>query len=105
MVKEQLREFALPEDYHVVIDKPGRLYSNRTKLAWFNERWVMVWQDGVMWGELHRQCNRFEYWLAESRNGREWSAPRRLAFTEPLAADASEQNLAPRLMSWMRRLS
>ncbi len=94
MVEEQLREFALPEDYHVVIDKPGQLYNSRTTLAWFNERWVMVWQDGVMWGELRWQCNCFEYWLAESRDGREWSAPRRLAFTEQRAADASGFHLS-----------
>lgn len=94
MVKAQLREFALPEDYHVVIDKPGRLYSSRTTLAWFQDRWVLLWQDGRMWGKEYWACDQFEYWLAESRDGREWTTPRQLAFAEVPYPDARTFHLS-----------
>lgn len=78
MVKEHLKEFALPEDYRVVIEKPSRLPSNRNTLCWFGDRWLLIWQDGIWWGPERWRCNNFEYWLSESKDAKTWSEPRRL---------------------------
>ena len=48
----------------------------------------MVWQDGTVWGPQYWACSQFEYWLAESRDGRTWSAPRQLVFTDVPYPDA-----------------
>jgi len=93
MVETKFTEFALPEDYHVVIDNTSRLLSNHTTLAWFHDRWVMVWQDGVRWGPERWACNQFTYWLAESPDGHTWSAPRRLEFAEVPYPDAHHFHL------------
>lgn len=87
-VKEHLKEFALPEDYRVIIDNPSRLPSNRTTLCWFKDRWVMVWQDGIWWGPERWRCDTFEYWLSESINAKTWSEPRRIEFAEFPDSDA-----------------
>ncbi len=75
MVKEHIREFALPEDYRVVIEKPSRTHSTAPSIAWFEGRWVMVWQDGEPWEPYDGP---FWFMLSESADGKAWSVPRRL---------------------------
>lgn len=93
MVRERLSEFALPEDYRVVIEKPSKLPDNRTTLSWFKDRWVMVWQDGIWWGPERWRCDTFEYWLSESIDAKTWSEPRQLEFTGARFPDADAFHL------------
>jgi len=93
MVTQHLADYALPEDFRVVIDKPSRLLSNGASLAWFAGRWVLVWQDGVMWGKERWQCDRFECWLSESPDARTWSQPRLLEFGATQYTDSANLHL------------
>jgi len=93
MVKDHLKEFALPEDFRVVIDKPSRLPNNRPTLCWFKDRWVLIWQDGTWWGPELWRCDGFEYWLSESKDARTWSEPRRLEIPIAHREDAHAYHL------------
>lgn len=93
MVKQHLKEFALPEDYRVVIDKPGKLPSNRTTLCWFKDRFVLIWQDGIWWGPERWRCNNFVYWLSESKDAKTWSEPRQLEIPIAHLEDAHAYHL------------
>lgn len=75
MIKSKLPEFALPEDYRVVIDKASRTHSTAPSLAWFKGRWILVWQDGEPWEPYDGP---FWFLLSESVDAKEWSEPRRL---------------------------
>lgn len=75
MVKQQLPEFALPEDYRVVINKATPIHTTRPSLVCFKGRWVLLWQDGVPWEPYDGP---FWFWLSESEDGKTWSEPRKL---------------------------
>ena len=75
MIKSKLPEFALPEDYRVVIDKATLIHTARPQLVQFKGRWVLLWQDGVYWEPYDGP---FWFWLSESKDGKSWSEPRKL---------------------------
>lgn len=75
MVKQHLKEFELPEDYRVVIDKPAPIHNTSPSLVWFRDRWILLWQDGVPWEPYDGP---FWFWISESADGRNWSEPKRL---------------------------
>ena len=87
MVKESLKEFALPEDYRVVFDKTTRIHTTRPSLVHFKGRWILLWQDGVPWEPWDGP---FWFWLSESEDGKSWSEPRKLNL--PKGADAMRLN-------------
>lgn len=93
MVTEHLAEFALPEDYRVVIDRRSSTHSTAPTLAFFAGQWVLVWQDGLQWGPERWQADKFELWLATSADGRAWSKPRRLELTGLTYPDAASFHL------------
>jgi len=76
MVHDALKAYALPEDFHVVLDALGNIQSASPALAWFEGRWVLVWQDGQP-GKPYN--GPFWFLLSESTDARNWSEPRRLA--------------------------
>ena len=86
MVKEHLSEFALSEDYRVVIDKPSNNFTVAPALIWFKDRWVLIWQDGTMWGEVRWQVDHMRFWICESTDGKTWSEPRLIDLPEQLQA-------------------
>lgn len=88
MVAKHLKEYSLPEDYRVVIDKPSRIPSTHPTIAWFKDRWVLIWQDGIVWGKERWAADRFEFWMSESVDGIEWSEPRRIDLGEAHYLDA-----------------
>ena len=69
------RRSALSEDFRTVVGEPCRTRTASPSLAWFRDRWVLVWQDG-RGGERSEE----PYWfmLTESSDGRTWSEPRRI---------------------------
>jgi RNA polymerase sigma factor (sigma-70 family) len=75
MVEKTVKEYRLPEEFRVVIRRASRTKTSAPALAWFHDRWIMVWQDGVR-GEPWDH----PYWffLSESADARQWSEPRRL---------------------------
>jgi RNA polymerase sigma factor (sigma-70 family) len=75
MVAKTLKEYQLPEDYRVCLKRPSATQTVAPGLAWFQGRWVMVWQDGVRGDPWDHP---FWFLLSESPDGREWSEPRRL---------------------------
>ncbi len=83
VVQQQLPQFALPEDYRVVIDKATPIHTTRPSLAWFKGRWLLIWQDGVPWEPYDGP---WWYWLSESSDGKQWSEPRKLEM--PAGSDA-----------------
>jgi len=87
MVEKHLKDFALPEDYRVVIDKPTKIHTTRPALAYFKDRWIIIWQDGVPWEPYDGP---FWFWLAESSDGKNWSEPRKLEI--PKGCDAMRYN-------------
>ena len=87
MVKQHLKEFALPEDHRVVFEKTTPIHTTRPTLVWFKDRWVLLWQDGVPWEPWDGP---FWFWLSESRDGKSWSEPRKLDL--PNGSDAMRYN-------------
>ena len=75
MVEKTVKEYQLPEDFRVVIKRASRTKTSAPTLAWFHDRWVMVWQDGTPGDPWDHP-----YWflLAESPDAKDWSEPRRL---------------------------
>lgn len=79
IVTQQFREFALPEDHRVVIDRPSGTYSAAPSLVWFKDRWALIWQDAVnIWGAERWAADQYVFWVSESSDARSWSEPRRI---------------------------
>lgn len=79
MVKQALEENALPADFQLAIGKATHLRTTSPSLAWFRDRWVLVWQDGE---RGKRWDGPYWFMLAESRDGKKWSLPRRIDMPE-----------------------
>jgi len=75
MVKKTIKAYRLPEDFRVAIEPASRLHSASPSLAWFRDRWVLVWQDGQPW---EPSDGPFWFLLSESADAKTWSEPRRL---------------------------
>ena len=75
MVEKTVKEYQLPEDFRVTIKRASRTQTAAPGLIWFGDRWVMVWQDGVRGDPWDHP---FWFLLSESRDGRQWSEPRRI---------------------------
>ena len=94
MVEQTFKDNALPEAFRIVVGEPSRTRTTSPSLAWFRDRWILVWQDG-------KRGERWDgpYWsmLSESRNGREWSEPRRLDMPEQV-------HCLPKLCVWRDEL-
>ena len=82
MVKKTLREHALPEDFRIVIGNACRTRTTAPSLAWFRDRWILVWQNGVRAEGQNKYDSHYWFMLAESVDGKEWSEPRRLDIPE-----------------------
>ena len=83
MVKQHLKEYALPEDHRVVFEQTTPIHTTRPALAHFKDRWVLLWQDGVPWEPWDGP---WWYWLSESKDGKAWTEPRRMEL--PTGQDA-----------------
>jgi len=90
MVKQTLAENALPEDFHLAVGKATHLRTTSPSLAWFRDRWILVWQDGKR-GE--RWDGPYQFMLAESKDGKSWSKPRQLDL-------APQDQSLPKLCIW-----
>lgn len=75
MVEQTLKSNALPEDFRLGFDSPSRTHTTSPSLVFFQDRWVMVWQDGEAWEPYDGP---FWFLLSTSRDGRTWSGPKRL---------------------------
>ncbi|MCE5322736.1 sigma-70 family RNA polymerase sigma factor [bacterium] len=87
MVMQHLKEFALPEDYHVVLEKSTPIHTTRPQLVYFKDHWVLIWQDGVQWEPYDGP---FWFWLSESTDGENWSEPHKLEL--PKGSDEMRYN-------------
>ncbi len=81
MVKQTVKEYRLPEEFRVVIQPASRVKTAAPALTWFKDRWVLVWQDGEAGDPWDHP---YWFFLAESRDGRTWSEPRRLPLAPQL---------------------
>ena len=75
MVEKTVTEYRLPEDFRVVIEPASAVKTAAPALAWFQDRWVLVWQDGVFGDPWDHP---YWFFLSESPDGKQWSEPRRL---------------------------
>jgi len=62
-----------------VFEKTTPIHSTSPSITWFKDRWVLLWQDGKPWEPYDGP---WWYWISESKDGREWSEPRRMEFPE-----------------------
>jgi RNA polymerase sigma factor (sigma-70 family) len=75
MVEKTIKEYQLPETFRVIIKRPSQVKTSAPALAWFRNRWVLVWQDGVRGDPWDYE---YRFWLSESRDTKVWSEPRQL---------------------------
>jgi RNA polymerase sigma factor (sigma-70 family) len=75
MVEKIVKEYRLPETFRVAIKRPSATKTAAPSLIWFQDRWVMVWQDGVRGDPWDHP---FWFLLSESPDGKQWSEPRRI---------------------------
>ena len=75
MVEQTIKSNALPEDFRFTFEAPSRTHTTSPSLVFFQDRWVMIWQDGKP-SEPHD--GPFWFLLSTSSDGRTWSEPQRL---------------------------
>ena len=75
MVKQAFEENALPADFQLAIGEATHLRTTSPSLIWFRDRWVLIWQNGE---RGKRWDGPYWFMLAESKDGKRWSEPRRL---------------------------
>lgn len=78
-VAKTLRDNSLPEDFRVVVGRPGKTRTTAPALAWFRDRWILIWQNGE---RGKRWDGPYWFMLSESKDGTHWSEPRRLDMPE-----------------------